>query len=260
MSIALALDPWVAAQEAGEGSGAAACAVHRTLQQGLGTTQQVCARSLCSRTVSLLCMCARCKRSFARKAGPYLSLGPWGGQTPQGLCQRKRLVQRVRCTVALRRVSPVCLVSLEAGGSSSDSPASRVSPSASFPLKLVAHFSRSSDCPGSPVPFTAVYTYIGDTRAAAAAAAFAALTCPHQVLHVLRHLPWYTLVRPARLGDLGTLLINLQLYAFCCLVLLLALRPRSGRLWAVWRRRVTHKYGHGPHASVTPTPRRSSDT
>ncbi len=46
MSVALALDPWVAAQEAGGGSGAAGWAVHRAFQQGLGTTQQVCARSL----------------------------------------------------------------------------------------------------------------------------------------------------------------------------------------------------------------------
>ncbi len=65
---------------------------------------------------------------------------------------------------------------------------------------------------------------------------------------MLRRLPWYTLVRPARLGDWGTLLINVQLYAFCCLMLLLALSPRSGRLWAAWRRRVRH--GHGSHALI----------
>ncbi len=63
-----------------------------------------------------------------------------------------------------------------------------------------------------------------------------------QVLHVLRHLPWYLLVRPARVGDWAGLLSNAHHLAFTGLVLVLAAAPRQGALWDWWRRCVVCEY------------------
>lgn len=62
---------------------------------------------------------------------------------------------------------------------------------------------------------------------------------PHpcgQVLHVLRHLVSYTVLAPARLGDWPTVLVNAQALCLTAFLLLLTVSPRSGRLWAAWRR------------------------
>ncbi len=53
---------------------------------------------------------------------------------------------------------------------------------------------------------------------------------------MLRHLPWYLLVRPARVGDWVGLLSNAHQMAFTGLVLVLAAARRQGRLWDWWRR------------------------
>ncbi len=60
--------------------------------------------------------------------------------------------------------------------------------------------------------------------------------CCVQVLHVARHLLWYTLVRPVRMGDWAGAELNAQVLLTTCLVLALAASPRGGRLWAAWRR------------------------
>ncbi len=57
-----------------------------------------------------------------------------------------------------------------------------------------------------------------------------------QVLHVARHLLWYTLVRPARLGDWAGVELNAQVLLLSAALLLLAASPRRGQLWALWRR------------------------
>ncbi len=71
-----------------------------------------------------------------------------------------------------------------------------------------------------------------------------------QVLHVLEHLVWYGLGRPARMGDWGSGLLNLQVLAFSCLVLLLASCLRSGRLSTAWRRRFGLQCGLVPAHSA----------
>ncbi len=62
------------------------------------------------------------------------------------------------------------------------------------------------------------------------------LRTPHQVLHVARHLLWYTLVRPARQGDWAGVLLNGLHLAVSCAMLLLAVCSRQGPVWAWWRR------------------------
>lgn len=62
------------------------------------------------------------------------------------------------------------------------------------------------------------------------------LPIPLEVLHVARHLLWYTLVRPARLGDWAGMELNAQVLLLSAVLLLLAACPRRGRLWALWRR------------------------
>lgn len=57
-----------------------------------------------------------------------------------------------------------------------------------------------------------------------------------QVLHVTRHLVWYCLVRPARHGDWAGVLLNGLNLAFTATLLVIAVCPRHGRVWAWWRR------------------------
>ncbi len=59
---------------------------------------------------------------------------------------------------------------------------------------------------------------------------------PTQVLHVVRHLPWYAVVAPSRLGDWAIVLHNTLNLSFTCTLLLLAACPRSGVVWAWWQR------------------------
>ncbi len=51
-----------------------------------------------------------------------------------------------------------------------------------------------------------------------------------------RHLVWYVLARPARNGDWAGLLLNVINVVLPCTLLLVAVSPRSGRVWAWWRR------------------------
>ncbi len=57
-----------------------------------------------------------------------------------------------------------------------------------------------------------------------------------QVLHVARHLVWYTLVRPARHGDWAGLFISAINVVYPGTMLLVAVSSRSGPVWAWWRR------------------------
>ncbi len=51
-----------------------------------------------------------------------------------------------------------------------------------------------------------------------------------------RHLVWYVLARPARNGDWAGLLLNVTNLVYPCTLLLVAVSPRSGRVWGWWRR------------------------
>ncbi len=53
---------------------------------------------------------------------------------------------------------------------------------------------------------------------------------------MLAHLPWYLMVRPARVGDWVGMLSNVHHLTFAGLVLVLAMARRQGRLWDWWRR------------------------
>lgn len=56
------------------------------------------------------------------------------------------------------------------------------------------------------------------------------------MLHVVRHVTWYTAVRPARLGDWASVAAIAVMVLTIALLLLLGFSPRDGRLWAAWRR------------------------
>ncbi len=60
------------------------------------------------------------------------------------------------------------------------------------------------------------------------------------------HMGWYTLVRPAQLGDWATVLSNGQLLAWCAAMGVLSTSSRSGAMWAGWRRWV--QAAAWPHA------------
>ncbi len=53
---------------------------------------------------------------------------------------------------------------------------------------------------------------------------------------MLRHLPWYALLRPARLGDWPLAALHAALLAFSATMLVLTFSPRGDRLWAAWGR------------------------
>lgn len=54
--------------------------------------------------------------------------------------------------------------------------------------------------------------------------------------HVLRHLPWYLLLRPAGFGDWPGAAFQGMMLALCGLLLALGCGSRAGVLWAWWRR------------------------
>ncbi len=60
--------------------------------------------------------------------------------------------------------------------------------------------------------------------------------CWRPLLHVVRHVTWYTAVRPARLGDWASVAAIAVMVLTIALLLLLGFSPRDGRLWAAWRR------------------------
>lgn len=57
-----------------------------------------------------------------------------------------------------------------------------------------------------------------------------------QALHVLRHLLWYTLARPASFEDWPAVLLNGQVLCYTAVLLVLAAYPRNSWPWAMWRR------------------------
>ncbi|KXZ53923.1 hypothetical protein GPECTOR_6g841 [Gonium pectorale] len=59
---------------------------------------------------------------------------------------------------------------------------------------------------------------------------------PRQVVHVLRHLSWYLLVRPVRVGDWAWAAMLPTSAALWLLLTALAVSPRGGRLWRWWCR------------------------
>lgn len=53
---------------------------------------------------------------------------------------------------------------------------------------------------------------------------------------MLRHLPWYALLRPTRLGDWPLVALHAVFLSLSGTMLLLAASPRGGRMWDLWGR------------------------